>query len=119
MEAATFIQDDQGMGSLKELRPLTDDDVETLRKVTHCPGSTIDNPNIQAPGTGTHPQIANLGILVAQCTENNLKLATYYLKYKEKTSRVVTLAGITLNIIQQLQEHHNWEVAHKMLSHQN
>ena len=49
MEATTFIQDDQGMGSLEELCLLTDDDVETLCKVTHCPDGTINNPNMQAP----------------------------------------------------------------------
>ena len=90
MEAATFIQDDQGMGSLEELCLQTDNNVKTLCKVIHHPGGTINDPNVSVPETGPHPQIANLGILVTQCTENNLKLASYYLKYKEKTSRAVT-----------------------------
>ena len=43
MEAAVFIQDNQGMGSLEELCLLTDDDVETLCKVTCHPGGTVDH----------------------------------------------------------------------------
>ena len=113
MEAATFIQDDQGMGSLEELHLLTNTNVEMLCKGTHCPGSMIDNPSLPAPESGPHPQIANLGILVNQHTEKNLKLVTYYLKYKEKTSRVVTLADITLSNICELREHCNLEAAHK------
>ena len=76
-------------------------------------GSTINDPNVQASETAMHPQIANLDILVTQHTKNNLKLVNYYLKYKEKTSRVVTQAGITLSNIQELQEHHGWKAAHK------
>ena len=52
MEAATFIQDDQGMGSLEEIHLLTDDNVETLCKVTCHPRGTIDDPNVHAPETG-------------------------------------------------------------------
>ena len=49
MEATVFMQDNQGMGSLEELCLLTDDDIETLFKVTHCPGGTINDPNIPVP----------------------------------------------------------------------
>ena len=108
MEAAIL-----GMGSLEELHLLTDDDVKTLCKVTCCSGSTMDNPNQPAPKTGLHAQIANPGIPVAQQAKSNLKLVTYYLKYKEKTSRVVTPASITFSNIHELQEHHDWEAAHK------
>ena len=101
------------MGSLEELHLLTNNNVETLCKGTHCPVSTIDDPSLSAPETGPHLKIANLGILVTQHTETNLKLVTYYLKYKEKTSRVVTLAGITLSNICELREHHDLEAAHK------
>ena len=90
MEAAVFIQDDQGMGSLEDICLLTNDDVETLYKVTCCPGSTINNPNVPASQSGPHPQVANLGIPATQHGKNNLKLVSYYLKYREKTSRVVT-----------------------------
>ena len=101
------------MGSLEELCLLTDDDVETLCKVTHHAGGTTNDDNLPTPETGLHPQIANLGIPVTQCTKNNLKLATYYLKYKGKTSRVVTLAGITISNICELREHHDWEASHQ------
>ena len=99
------------MGSLEELCLLTDDDVKTLCKVTHCPGST--NSNVAAPKAALHPQVANLGILVAQHAKTNLKLASYYLKYRKKTSRIVTPADITLSNACELREYHDWESAHK------
>ena len=76
MEAAAFRQDDQGMGCLEELHLLTDNYVETLCKVTHCPGRTIKDPNMPAPQAGLHTQVANLGILVTQHAENNLNLVS-------------------------------------------
>ena len=36
--AAVFITDQQGLDSLDEFHPLTDDKVENLIKVTHHPG---------------------------------------------------------------------------------
>ena len=66
-----------------------------------------------APQAGLHHQVANPGIPVTQCTENNLNLASYYLKYREKTSRVLTLADITLSNIGELREHCDWESAHR------
>ena len=72
------------MGSIEELCLLTDNDVKTLCKVTCHSGSTVNNPNVPAPQTGPHPQVANPGILVMQHTKNNLKLASYYLKYRKR-----------------------------------
>ena len=113
MEAAIFKQDDQWMGSLEELCLLTDNDDETLCKVTHHPHSTINNPNVRTPQAGLDPQVTNLGILVTQHAENNLKLASYYLKCRKKTSRIVTPADITLSNVHKLREFHDWELAHK------
>ena len=42
--ADVFITDQQGLDSLHEFHPLTDDEVENLIKVTHHPGGTIPNP---------------------------------------------------------------------------
>ena len=81
-------------------------------QVTHCPGSTINDLNMTDPQSGLHPQVANPGIPVTQHTENNPKLVSYYLKYRKKTSRVVTLAHITLSIVHELREHHD-SAAHK------
>ena len=100
------------MGSSGELHLLTNDNVETLCKVTHRPGGTVNNPNVPVPQAGLCPQLAKLGILVAQYTENNLKLASYYLN-REKTSRIATPADSTLIDIHALTEHHDWESAHK------
>ena len=102
MEAAIFIQDDHGMGSLEELSLLTDDDVETLCKVTHHPGGTANDPNVPDPQAGPQP-----GHPACQ------KLVSYYLKYREKTSRIATLTDITLSDVHELREHCDWELAHK------
>ena len=101
------------MGSLEELHLLTDDDVKTLCTVTHCPSGTIDNSNVPAPQAGLHPQVANLGIMVTQHAKNNLKSASYYLKNRGETSRIVTPADITLSNICTQREHCNWELANK------
>ena len=101
------------MGSLEELCLLTDDNIKTQCRVTHHPGGTINNPNMPAPQPGLHLQAANPGIPVTQCAENNLKLASYDLKYREKTSRIATPVDITLSNVCELREHHNWELAHK------
>ena len=98
------------MSSLEELCLLTNDNVETLCKVTCHPGSTINDPNIPTPETGPHSQVANPDILVTQHTE---ELVSYYVKYKEKTSRVVTPEDITLSNVHEPREHHDWEAANQ------
>ena len=113
MEAAIFIQDDQGMSSLEELHLLTNNNVKTLCKVTHHLGSTVNNPIVPTPQSVLHLQVTNPGIPVAQHAKNYLKLVSYYLMYKENTSRAVTLADITLSNIHQQREHCNLEAAHK------
>ena len=68
--------EDQGIDTLDELCFLKDGDVETLCKNVKCPGGAAGGSN-----RGT-----NLGYLVTQKDEMNIKLAAYYLRYSEKIS---------------------------------
>ena len=66
--ASTFITDQQGLNSLEEFHPLTNEEVESLVKVTRCPGGTIPNP---AAGP-LLPQTPNLGIPISLQAETAL-----------------------------------------------
>lgn len=110
-DAAVFITDAQGLGELAEFQILTDSEVENLCKVTRRPGGTIPNPNVA--NAGQPGEIPNPGIPVSLRAENNLKLMCYFLRHKERTSRAVTAADVTLANVRTLREHHDWEKNHK------
>ena len=111
-EARTYITDVDGQGysELSEFTQLTDEEVENLCKVTRRPGGTIPNPNGGDPGQPD--DIPNPGMAVSLRAENNLKLMCYYLRFKERTSRVVTANDITLANIRALRHHIEWEDTH-------
>ena len=93
--ASNFITDQQGLDSLEEFRPLTDEEVKSLDKVTRHPGVTI-------PDAVAGPQLPltlTLVIPVSLQVENNLKLMCYLLQHIEHTSCTTTAAGITIAII--------------------
>ena len=73
---AKAMVEDQSIDTLDELHFLKDGDVETLCKNVKCPGRAAGGNN----------RSANLGHLVSQNTEMNIKLAAYYLQYSEKIS---------------------------------
>ena len=81
--AAMFITDHQGLDSLDEFHPLTDDEVENVIKVTHHPGGTIPNPAPVVAGAPALPPIPNPRIPVSLCAENSLQLMCYLLWYME------------------------------------
>ena len=125
-EAANYITSDQngqGMNSLAEFAVLTDDEVENLCKVVRRPGGMMQNPNAAAPpgadaaaaaAAAAQPaQIPNPGLAVTLRAENNLKLACYFLRYKERTSRAVTADMITLASVRELHPYREWEENHK------
>ena len=125
-EAANYItsnQNGQGMNSLAEFAVLTDDEVENLCKVVRRPGGMMQNPNAAAPpgadaaaaaAAAAQPaQIPNPGLAVTLRAENNLKLACYFLRYKERTSRAVTADMITLASVRELRPYREWEENHK------
>ena len=70
--------EDQGIDTLDDLYFLKDGDVETFCKNVKCPGDAAGGNNSSA----------NLGHLVSQKAEMNIKLAEYYLRYSEKISQV-------------------------------
>jgi hypothetical protein len=87
--ASTYIVDNQGMDTLDEFKVLNDLEVEDLCKVVCRPGGTIPIPNAASVQP---PQITNPGIYV-------LKIMWYFLRFKERTTRPVTLTDITLDNI--------------------
>jgi hypothetical protein len=91
--AAEFIVTEQNLDDLAEFALLTDAEVENLCKVIRRPGGVIPNPN--AAAAGQPATVANPGIAVSLRAENNLKLACYFLRYKQRASRTVAPADIT------------------------
>ena len=110
-EAALFITNDQGMNSLDEFRLLKDEEVENLCKVVRWPGGTIINPN--AAQAGQPAMIPNPGLTVLLHVENNLKLACYFLCYRERTSRAVMADEIRLDWVRAYHDHKEWEENHE------
>ena len=92
-EATLVITDTQGIDCMQELKIFTDGEIENLCKVIRRPG-----------GINPITNIANLGIQVSLRAENNLKLASFFLKHKVRTIRVVISSGINLDIVQLLRE---------------
>lgn len=110
-EAAASIVNEQMMRDLAQFALLTDDEVTNLCKVTRRPGGLLPNPNANAPGQP--PMITNPGVSVSLVAENNLKLACYWLRFKERTSRVVTPEMVTLDSIQTMRRFKLWEEQHR------
>ena len=95
-----FICVTQGMLTLDEFALLDDDEVENLIKVIRRPGGLMVNPN--AAVAGQPPTIPNPGMTVTLRATNNLKLMCYYMKHREKTSRVLDPALVTLDAVRRL-----------------
>ena len=109
--------DDQGMDDLAEFGLLTDTEVENLCKVVCRPGGTIANPNRNDangdPVPGQLATITNPGQTVPLRAESNLKMACYFLQYKQRVSRPLTAASLTLVNVRGMQGLKEWEDAHK------
>ena len=106
--AAPSITDTQGYdSSLSELGVLADEEVENLCKVVCRPGGTMANPS--AAVAGQPAVIPNPGIAVSLRAENNLKLACFFIRYRERTSRNVVPGDITLDNIRALKVHKEWD----------
>lgn len=110
-DAREDIIDVQGIDSLAELKILTDSEVENLCKVVRRPGGAA-----QAAAAGAAQGAAagpNLGHQVSLRAENNLKLATYYLRHRDRISRATTAADITLPNVRALRELRQMETDYK------
>ena len=69
--------DQQGLDSLKEFHPLTNEEVKSVVEVTWYPGATVPNP-VAGPENQL-PLILNPTIPIFLWAENNLKLMCYLL----------------------------------------
>ena len=109
----------QGIDTIKELCILTDDEVKTLCRAIHCPGGLMLNPAFNAAGgvaaalaASILAQITNTGHVILARAENNIKLAAYFLQFKEHTSWAPDAASITLGNVCSLLDHKKWEETH-------
>ena len=89
-EVANEITATQGIDTIEELRILTDDEVETLCRAIRHPGGLMPNPAFNAAGgaaaalaAGIPAQITNTGHVISARAENHIKLAAYFLRFKE------------------------------------
>jgi len=106
-EASTFITTDQGLNNLEEFKILTDDEVDNLCRVTCKPGGTIPNP------TAGGAPLPNPGIPVSMKACNNLKLMRYLIRFRGRTSQLITAADITVDSIRSLIGYRQWEEEHE------
>ena len=101
--AAKAVVEDQGIGILDGLCFLKDGDAETLYKTVKHPGAAA----------GGNIRVANLGHLISQKAEMNIKLAAYYLRYSEKISQVCQPTDLTVQAIRTIMDLHdsdgNWD----------
>ena len=80
-EAQTSITNSQDIDTIAELSILTDSEAESLCKVLRRPGGMVQVNGNEVPNPGTTVSIR---------AENNLKLACYYLRHRERTSCAIT-----------------------------
>ena len=92
-EAALVITDAQGIDCMEEIEILTDGEIKNLCKFIRRPG-----------GINPITNVANLGIQVSLRAKNNLKIASFFLKHKIRTRRVVVATAITLNNVRLLSD---------------
>ena len=85
-ESALVITDAKGIDCMEELDIITDGDINYICKVIRIPGGI--NPITNAD---------NLGIQVSLRSENNLNLASFFLKHKVRTRRVAVATDVTLD----------------------
>jgi hypothetical protein len=104
--AAQALVEDQDMNELKEIKLLSDDEVESLCKVIRRPGGTVPNPAGGVP-------IANPGVQVNQRAEGHLKLLAFYLCHQERVSRKVNAPDLTLAVIRTVRELREFESIYK------
>ena len=86
--------EDQGIDTLDDLCFLKNGDVKTLGKNVKCPGGPPGGNNREA----------NLGHLVSQKAEMNIKLAANYLRYSEELSQVCQPTDLTVQAIHTIRD---------------
>ena len=106
-QGSEAVVNDQGITSVAELGLLKESEIETLCKTVRRPGGTVPGA-----GDGAAP-VANPGTAISLRAETNLKLASYFVKYRVKTSRDTTAADITLEAVRNISGLREWELNHK------
>ena len=97
-DAARYLIDDQSITSLDTLRQLTDSEITDLCKACRKYG-TNTRTRQAAQAAAVIP-----GIGVPMIVETNLKLASFFLKFKAMTSRTVSFVDVTANKVRALQD---------------
>ena len=110
-QASQAIVGDQGINNINEIKILRDAEIENLCKVVRRPGGMVAN-NANAITGGGPAEIPNAGLQVSMRAENNLKLAAYYLWFREKISRPTAAADITLPNVCTVKDLRDWEDGH-------
>ena len=108
-DVATTITNVQGVDSIDELKFLNDKGVEGLCNNIHKPGGMMPNPDAGAQGEPA--MICNHGQGVSARAENNLKLCCYFIRHRERISRV-TADQITLANVHALRDVRDAEINH-------
>lgn len=110
---ATAIVNEQGISTIEELRLLTEDEIETLCKTVRRPGGTVVPQAAPGAAAAAAPApVPNPGTAISLRAETNIKLANYYCKYRQKTSRATTPAEITLQNVRSITGLREWEQNH-------
>ena len=110
-EAAGLLVDDQGMDTLEELSILEDEECDSLCKLLRRPGCTIPNPNVAVADAPA--RIPNPGLVVPMRAVTNLKLACYFVRHQERTSRILAPGNVTLASCRNLRALRLKEQAHQ------
>ena len=108
--AGTLLTDAQGMDTLVELRILKDEEVDSLCKLLRRPGGMVVNP--QANAAGQPAEIPAVGQNVSMRAVTNLKLACYFIRHQQRTSRTVVPGTVTLVRIRELRSLREEEEKH-------
>ena len=99
-EASTYIVDTQGFNTPEDCAILTDEEAQNLCKITRKPG-----------GLDQHGD-PNPGIVVSMKAENNLKMASFYFRYRQRTTRPLTVNLCTTATLQNYVGHSRFEKDH-------
>ena len=114
LAAATAVVDNEGFDELAMLQALTEDGVKALCVTVRKPGGLMPNPDHPGGAGAAQPAlIPYLGRHVSAAAEGNLKLAVYWLHFRQKTSRPTNPGDVTLDNIRTVQTLKRWEDNYK------
>ena len=92
--AVALLVDEQGLDLLDEIGKLDDNSVSELCKTIRRPGGTVVNSD--------GDRVPNPGIAVSHKALKNMQLLAFWLKHRERISRIVGPAAITPEAVESL-----------------